>query len=152
MKRLISSYLLTLIFAALFGRQAAAQGPAAMNHVALYVVDLPKSTAFYKNVLQLQQIPEPFHDGRHVWFRMGPHSQLHIIQGAAKVEEHDINTHMAFSVKDLPAFLKHLDKQAVRYGSFKGEEKQTTPRIDGVQQVYLQDPDNFWIEINNDKY
>jgi lactoylglutathione lyase len=152
MKRFIPSCFLAFILAFVLGQQAAAQGPVAINHIALYVVDLPKSTAFYKNVLQLQQIPEPFHDGRHVWFRIGPHSQLHIIQGAAQVEEHDKNTHMAFSVKDLPAFLKHLDKQAIRYGSLKGEEKQTTPRVDGVQQVYLQDPDNFWIEINNDKY
>ncbi len=142
------------IFIAAIGtaNHAAAQVGPSVNHTALYVYDLRKSTAFYKDVMQLPEIPEPFKDGRHVWFRTGPHSQLHIIQGAAKVEEHDKNTHLAFSVKDLKVFTQHLDAANVRYGGWKGEEKQTTPRPDGVKQVYLQDPDNFWIEVNNDPF
>lgn len=126
--------------------------PVAVNHTALYVYDLRKSTAFYRDVMNLQEIPEPFKDGKHVWFRTGPHSQLHIIQGAARVEAHDINTHMAFRVKDLPAFMAHLDQTKVRYGAWKGEEKITTLRPDGIKQVYLQDPDNFWLEVNDDKF
>ena len=132
-------------------KNAAAQSPTVLNHIALYVVDLQKSSDFYKNVLQLQEIPEPFKDGKHVWFRIGPHSQLHVIQGN-KVQEHDINTHLAFSVPDLAKFMAHLDKLNVRYGSWKGEAKLTTPRPDGVKQIYLQDPDNFWLEVNDDKF
>jgi len=120
--------------------------------MALYVADLNKSAAFYRDVMQLPEIPEPFKDGRHVWFRIGPHSQLHIIQGAAGVETHDKNTHLAFSVKDLKKFTNHLDQAHVHYGSWNGEERQTTPRADGVQQVYFQDPDNFWLEVNNDPF
>ena len=135
------------------GSQSAnAQRPAAVSHVALYVYDLQKSVDFYENVLELQQIPEPFKDGKHVWFRMGPHSQLHIIQGAAKVEPHDKNTHMAFSVKDLKKFTTRLDKLGTPYASWAGEDKQSTARPDGVKQVYLQDPDNFWVEVNDDKF
>jgi lactoylglutathione lyase len=131
---------------------ARAQSPVMINHIALYVFDLKKSTDFYQNVLQLQPLPEPFHDGKHAWFRIGPHSQLHVIQGASSVVAQDKNTHLAFSVKNLPAFLKHLDKQGVPYASWQGVDKQTTPRPDGVQQVYLQDPDNFWLEVNNDPF
>jgi lactoylglutathione lyase len=40
----------------------------------------------------------------------------------------------------------------VRYGSWKGEAGQFTPRPDGVKQVYLQDPDGFWLEVNDDKF
>ena len=83
---------------------------------------------------------------------MGPHSQLHIIQGAAKVEPHDKNSHLAFSVKDLKKFTAHLDNAGVRYGSWTSDEKRTTARPDGVEQVYLQDPDNFWVEVNNDPF
>lgn len=133
-------------------QQTAAQRPAAVSHVALYVFDLKKSVDFYKNVLGLQQIPEPFKDGKHVWLRMGPHSQLHIIEGAAKVEPHDINSHLAFSVKDLKKFMARLDKAGVRYTSWTGVEKRTTARPDGVEQVYLQDPDNFWLEVNDDPF
>ncbi len=131
---------------------AAAQVAPALNHSALYVFDLRKSEAFYRDVLQLPEIPEPFKDGRHVWFRVGPHSQLHIIQGAASVTAHDKNSHLAFSVKDLPSFMAHLDALHVRYGSWSGEDKRTTPRPDGVQQVYFQDPDNYWVEVNSDPF
>ena len=156
--RLIPSHRLLLMlsgpaFAAmLFAAAPAAAQTVAVNHTALYVFDLKKSEAFYRDVMQLPEIPEPFKDGRHIWFRTGPHSQLHIIQGAAKVEEHDINSHMAFRVKNLATFLAHLDQAHVRYGAWKGEEKQTTLRPDGIKQVYLQDPDNFWLEVNDDKF
>ncbi len=132
-------------------RPAAAQTPAVLNHIALYVVDVQKTADFYKNVLLLPQIPEPFKDGKHVWLRIGPHSQLHIIQGN-KAQDHDINTHLAFSVPNLAKFMAHLDKLGVRYGNWKSEPGKTTPRPDGVQQIYLQDPDNFWLEVNDDKF
>ena len=151
MRKLLSYYLVAILLTLSASHAARAQGPVGLNHIALYVVDLQKSTDFYKNALLLPEIPEPFKDGKHVWLRIGPHSQLHIIQGN-KVQEHDINTHLAFSVKDLPKFMAHLDKLGVRYGSWKSEPGKTTPRPDGVQQIYLQDPDGFWLEVNNDKF
>jgi lactoylglutathione lyase len=129
-----------------------AQSAPTTDHIALYVKDLNKSAAFYKDVMQLEVIPEPFHDGKHVWFRTGEHSQLHIIQGAAAVYDHDINTHIAYHVNDLKVFTDHLDKLNVKYGNWKGDSKSPQLRPDGVKQVYLQDPDNFWIEVNDDKF
>ncbi len=128
-----------------------AQDTPSSDHLALYVKDLDKSAAFYKDVMQLTVISEPFHDGKHVWFRTGEHSRLHIIKGAAEVYPHDINTHIAYHVKDLAAFTKHLDEMHVKYGNWKGDSKAPQLRPDGVRQVYLQDPDNFWIEVNDDK-
>ena len=152
MKKYLSFCLFTLLVVVSTAKSAFAQtGPVLLNHIALYVVDLQKSADFYKGALQLPELPEPFKDGKHVWLRIGPHSQLHIIQGN-KVQEHDINTHLAFSVKDLSKFMAHLDKLGVRYGSWKSEPGKTTPRPDGVKQIYLQDPDNFWLEVNDDKF
>ncbi len=122
------------------------------NHNAIYVKDLKASEIFYKDVMQLEEIAEPFHDGKHVWFRTGEHSQLHIIQGAAVVAPHDINTHFAYSVPNLAVFTKHLDEMHVKYGNWKGDSKSPQIRPDGIKQVYLQDPDNFWIEVNDDKF
>ncbi|MGI4743816.1 MAG: VOC family protein [Janthinobacterium lividum] len=151
MRKLFSGGLVALVLLLAPALRARAQGPVLLNHLALYVVDLQKSSAFYKNVLLLPEIPEPFKDGRHVWLRVGPHSQLHIIQGN-KAQEHDINTHLAFSVPDLAKFMAHLDKLNVRYGNWKSEARQTTPRPDGIKQIYLQDPDGFWLEVNDDKF
>jgi lactoylglutathione lyase len=131
---------------------AMAQGGTRTDHNAIYVKDLAKSAAFYKDVMQLEVIPEPFHDGKHVWFRTGEHSQLHVIQGAADIVAHDINTHYAYSVPDLAVFTRHLDEMRVKYGNWKGDSKSPQLRPDGVKQVYLQDPDNFWIEVNDDKF
>ena len=151
MKKYFAGWLFLLLLAMAAPRPAAAQGPTALGHLALYVVDLQKSTDFYKNVLLLREIPEPFKDGKHTWFRIGLHAQLHVIQGN-KAQEHDINTHLAFTVPDLAKFMAHLDKLHVRYGNWKGEAGQFTPRPDGVKQVYLQDPDGFWLEVNDDKF
>lgn len=74
-------WLYLLLLAATIRKPAAAQGTTTLNHMALYVVDLQKSSDFYRNVLQLPELPEPFKDGRHAWFRLGPHSQLHIRKG-----------------------------------------------------------------------
>ena len=151
MRKFLFPALLAFLLTGAVVKSAAAQTTVSLNHIALYVVVLQKSSSFYKDALLLPEIPEPFKDGKHVWLRIGPHSQLHIIQGN-KVQEHDINTHLAFSVKDLPKFMEHLDKLNVRYGNWKGDAKQTTPRPDGVKQIYLQDPDGFWVEVNDDKF
>jgi lactoylglutathione lyase len=135
-----------------FGIRSFAQSSPIANHIALYVKDLNKSAEFYKNVMQLEVIPEPFHDGKHVWFRTGAHSQLHIIQGATEITGHDINTHFAYSVNVLQTFTSHLDQMNIKYGDWKGNSKSPTVRPDGIKQVYLQDPDNFWIEVNDDKF
>ncbi|MBO2007641.1 VOC family protein [Hymenobacter negativus] len=151
MKKLFFCGLLALLMSIAMANTAAAQGATLLNHIALYVVDVQKTSDFYKKVLLLPEIPEPFKDGKHVWLRIGPHSQLHIIQGN-KTQDHDINTHLAFRVENLAKFMAHLDKQGIRYGNWKGEPGKTTPRPDGVQQIYLQDPDNFWLEVNDDKF
>jgi len=122
------------------------------NHLTVYVVDLQKSSAFYRDVIQLQEIPEPFHDNRHTWFKMGEHSQLHVVSGAKEKSPHDINIHLAFSVPSLESFAKKLDSLNVKYGNWNQSSKEPVVRPDGVKQIYLQDPDGYWIEVNEDKF
>lgn len=143
-----------LVFAAVFtfDFKAAAQEIPAINHITVYVVDLKKSSDFYKSAMMFKEIPEPFHDGKHVWLRIGLHTQLHVVQGAKAVTEHDINIHIAFTVPSLQKFTAHLDQLHVKYGNWKGDSKEPQLRPDGIKQVYLQDPDNNWIEVNDDKF
>lgn len=121
-----------------------------LNHIALHVINLEKSTNFYKDVLQLQMIPEPFHDGRHTWFSIGDNSQLHLIQGADEVIEHDKNSHLCFSVKSVDDFIVNLDKFNIDRINWAGDSKEPTIRVDGIKQIYFQDPDGYWIEVNDD--
>ena len=122
-----------------------------LNHIAVYVVDLKISTAFYKDIVGLDTIPEPFHDGRHTWFAVGVKSHLHIISGAVAKKEHDKNTHLCFSVASVPEFVKLLAKNKVEYENWAGEKMTITTRVDGVKQIYFKDPDGYWIEINDAK-
>jgi lactoylglutathione lyase len=122
------------------------------NHSTIYVVDLQKSADFYSNVMQLEKIPEPFHDNRHIWMKIGAHSQLHIVGGAKALIPHDINIHLAFSVPSLDKFIAHLKAEKVKFGNWAGDSETPQRRADGVNQVYLQDPDGYWIEINDDRF
>jgi lactoylglutathione lyase len=127
-----------------------ASQPIMLNHIAVYVHNLEKSTAFYENVLQLKQIPEPFKDGKHSWFTIGAAGQLHLIQGAEQNIKRDKNDHLCFSVKSIEDFIANLDKQKIEYTNWPGTAKAPTVRIDGIKQIYFQDPDGHWIEINTD--
>jgi len=130
---------------------AHSQGPH-FSHQTIFVTDLNRSADFYEKVLQLKKIPEPFHDNKHVWFRISEHGQLHVVSGAKEDVAHDINIHLAFSVSSMDAFTKHLDQFKVKYGNWAGSSKEPQVRPDKVKQVYLQDPDGYWIEINDDKF
>lgn len=135
-----------------FAQSTASQDQPAvtLNHIAVYVHDLEKSTTFYEDVLQLKKIPEPFHDGRHTWFSIGGNSQLHLIQGADKITEHNKNSHLCFSVESVDDFIATLDKFNIDRINWAGDSKEPTVRVDGVKQIYFQDPDGYWIEVNDD--
>ncbi len=130
---------------------SSAQSKASLNHIAIYVVDLKQSTAFYTNIIGLDTIPEPFHDGRHAWFSIGPKSHLHVIQGAAAATPHDKNTHLCFTVSSVENFISTLTKNNIEYENWAGEKKSVTNRVDGVKQIYFKDPDGYWLEINDAK-
>lgn len=150
MKKLVLIILFSGLFLVVFNSRLSAQ-TASVDHIALYVFDLNKSAAFYKNVMQFKEVPEPFHDGKHIWLQIGPNAKLHLIKGAAAVTEKDINSHFAYHVPVLQKFINHLEETKVKYGNWKGDTKEPQLRPDGVKQIYLQDPDNNWIEVNDDK-
>lgn len=152
MKKIIFP-LLAACFAAAFlpGLCAAQVKKPVLNHIALSVKNLVKSTAFYSQVIGLDTIPEPFHDGKHTWFSIAERSHLHLIEYNDGIVVPGKGTHLCFSVPSIEVFIQRLEKQGVMYSNWQGDPKTVTNRVDGVKQLYLQDPDGYWIEINNDK-
>jgi lactoylglutathione lyase len=150
MKKIIVM-VLPLSLLLLLSSQTYSQQKASLNHMAFYVVDLKISTAFYHDIIGLDSIPEPFHDGRHTWFSIGPKSHLHLIQGAKNKTEHEKNTHLCFSISSVETFTAVLKKNNVEYENWAGEKNAVTNRVDGVKQIYFRDPDGYWIEINDAK-
>ena len=97
------------------------------NHTTIYVTDLARASAFYHDVMQLDTIPEPFHDHHHTWFNLRNHGELHVVSGAKTDIPHDINIHLAFSVPSIAAFMKHLDQHKVKYGNWPETIKWFSP-------------------------
>ncbi|MDE3236955.1 MAG: VOC family protein [Bacteroidota bacterium] len=142
--------LTTILFAGAAFSQS--KPKAALNHTAIFVVNLQKAGFFYKDILGLDTVPEPFHDGKHIWLRTGEHTMLHIIQGAPSVKEYYVNQHTCFSVPSVQAFTQVLAKNHIAWQDVNGVKSAITTRVDGVHQIWLQDPDGYWLEINDDKF
>ena len=140
---------LMLLLGALFLTGSAQQ--MRFDHVARHVKDLEASAAFYEKVIGLKKMKDPFNDGRHVWMRLAPHGELHLIAGAEQTTEHDIDVHMALNTGSIQTFIAKLDRAKVKWYSSKHEESKVTDRPDGVKQIYFQDPDGYWIEVNAPK-
>jgi len=134
-----------------FGLIVNAQSKPVLNHIAIYVVDLQKSTVFYRDLIGIDTIPEPFHDGKHTWFRIGPVSHLHVIAGAKAATTHDKNVHLCFRVDSVSPFIEKLKKAGIVYEDYAGNKGAVTTRVDGVKQIWFMDPDGYWIEINDAK-
>ena len=122
-----------------------------LNHIAHYVVDLKVSGNFYMNIIGLDSIPEPFHDGKHIWLSVGYKSHLHLIQGANEKFALPKNSHLCFTVASVTDFIKVLDKNKIEYENWAGDKMSVTTRVDGVKQIYFKDPDGYWLEINDAK-
>lgn len=120
-----------------------------INHVAISVTDLEESEQFYRDLIGLKQIEEPFGVGRHAWFDMG-HSELHVIRAAEERKERDRSNHLCFSVSDMEAFIEKISSHGIEFTDAAGNQGEINIRPDGIQQIYFTDPDGYWIEINDD--
>ncbi|HEX8504285.1 MAG TPA: VOC family protein [Hymenobacter sp.] len=128
--------------------QTSSSASPTFQHAAVCVQELARSKTFYHTVLQLEEIPNPFNDGLHAWFSLGAGLQLHVIQHGCPPSNVKDN-HLCLRVASFSDFLAHLNKEGAAYSNLEGKSKQRTLRADGVQQIYLQDPDGHWLEIND---
>ncbi len=147
-----SSVITAFLLCFLFIGASAQKSKVHINHTAVYVIDLKQSANFYSNIIGLDTVPEPFHDGKHIWFSTGQHSMLHVIQGATEKRAYYKNQHTCFTVPDFEIFVSKLQAANWTWEDVSGKKNAITTRIDGVHQIWLQDPDGYWLEINDDKY
>lgn len=143
-------YLLLIILTLSFCKQNKEEG-AHFNHTAIYVMNLEKSAEFYKTVFNFEKQKDPFNDGKHYWFKTDKNRSLHIIAGADSVRSYNINEHTCYAVPNLDEFIAKLKTINWEYYNYLGKVGEITKRDDGVLQIYLKDPDGYWIEVNNVK-
>lgn len=119
------------------------------DHQALLVKNLDVSSAFYSDILKLKEIENLTGLDFIKWFSTGNGTQLHLIKGDTKDIVTNKGVHLAFSTSDLTAFIEYLDIKEINYVNYLGDKQEPNIRADGVKQVYIQDPDGYWIEIND---
>lgn len=149
--RLVCPMIVLLLLPFISFSQTGTTTKAHINHTAIFVVDLKKSGDFYMHVVGLDSIPEPFQDGKHIWLQTSPHTQMHIIQGAIEAKTYYKNQHTCFSVGSVEVFTQMLADKKIPFEDVKGTANTITTRVDGVKQIWLQDPDGYWVEINDAK-
>jgi lactoylglutathione lyase len=150
------SFILMLILTSLFINKSEAQTsqkkePARLNHIAMYVTDLEKTAHFYTSIFNLPIIEEPFKQGTHVWLSLGGSVEMHLIKSDQKRIEHAKSDHLCFSVNSIEEFTNKLKEHKINYGDWNGKPNEVTVRVDGVKQIFLQDPDGHWLEVNDVK-
>lgn len=123
----------------------------AIDHYAINVTDLEKSVGFYQDIFDLKEIKNGT-DLAHIrWFRLGTAEELHIIQVDSLDKKLPKGVHLALRTKDFSSFRESLTTKQIPYSDWPGTANEVSKRPDGIQQLYLQDPDGYWIEVNDAK-
>lgn len=145
----MKNYILTLTLLAAFTVSHAQQAVhLRFDHTAILVKDLDKSARFYREVLGLEEIKNRTEQATIKWFSMGDQMELHLIEDKNATSPEMKGIHMAFHSGNLEELMQHLIKNDIPFENWMGEAQKTNLRADGIRQIYLQDPDNYWIEIN----
>ncbi|QWX84905.1 VOC family protein [Cellulophaga sp. HaHaR_3_176] len=122
-----------------------------IDHATLIVNDLKATGEFYKNIIGLQEIEHPTKDPNFRWFSIQGNTQLHLIYKDAVVMKKHKSSHICLSTNQLDSFIENLNNKNISYEDWPGEKGGITLRADGVRQIYLTDPEGYWIEINDAK-
>ena len=120
-----------------------------VDHYAINVSDLQRSVNFYQSVFGIKEV----HNGTgkpHIrWFRLGDQQELHIISVENLKLQIPKGVHLALTTADVSVFIKHLETLEITYYDWPGNKGSVSIRPDKVKQIYIQDPDGYWIEIND---
>lgn len=148
MKKLLL-VLLPVLFSVSLKAQETPKIDMTFNHVALSVKNVDISAEFYNQVLGLKEIVNRTKKDGIRWLSLGEDKELHlisIVEGEITVNK---AVHFALTTSTFDAFITNLQSRYLVYSSWEGEYGKITVRADGVRQVYIQDPDGYWIEINS---
>ena len=119
------------------------------NHLALSVKDVDHSIDFYKKVLTLKEITNRSKIEGIRWLSLGEGKELHLISILKDPFTINKAIHLLLTTPNLDSFAKRLDILKIAYSDWPGAPHTINTRADGIKQIYFQDPDGYWVEVNN---
>ena len=119
------------------------------NHLALSVKDVDRSIDFYKKVLNLKEITNRTKIEGIRWLSLGEDKELHLISILKDPFSINKAIHLGLTTPSFDSFVRRLDVLKIAYSDWLGTPHTINSRADGVKQIYFQDPDGYWIEVNN---
>ena len=146
------SLIFILLISAIFTSYGQDKNPAmkfSIDHYAINVTDLQQSVDYYQNVFSIKEIYNGTQLDHIKWFRLGERQELHIISVDDLKLEIPKGVHLALTTANLSVFIDHLNRLGISYYDWPGKKSAVSIRPDSVEQVYIQDPDGYWIEIND---
>jgi catechol 2,3-dioxygenase-like lactoylglutathione lyase family enzyme len=146
---IIKKTMLLLITFSFFGMVKAQDINFTFNHIALSVKSLDKSAAFYKEVMQLQEITNKTKIEGIRWFALGEGKELHLVSILKEPVTINKAVHFALTTSNFASCIKYLNINKIIYSDWPGTPNKITIRADGIKQIYFQDPDGYWIEVNS---
>lgn len=123
-----------------------------IDHTTLIVNDLKTTGDFYAMVIGLKEIDHPTKDLGFRWFSLNGNTQLHLIYKADVMMNKHKSSHICLSTQKFDDYILHLKNQNISFEDWPGVKNAVTLRADGVRQIYLTDPEGYWIEINDAKH
>jgi len=120
-----------------------------LNHLALSVKNLETSIGFYKELFGLQEITNRTKIEGVQWLSLGEGKELHLISILKDPVAVNKAVHLAFKTPDFDAFFTKIQNMKLEYSDWPGNAVKINIRADGVKQIYFQDPDDYWLEVNS---
>jgi len=120
-----------------------------VNHLALSVKDVNRSAEFYMKVLKLPEIVNRSKIEGVRWFLMSDGRELHLISVIKETVTINKALHLGLSTANFDNFMKYFKELKIPYSDWPGKPNTVNIRADGVKQIFFQDPDGYWIEINS---
>ncbi len=120
-----------------------------INHLALSVKDVNRSASFYSGVLQLTEITNRTKMDGIRWFSLNEGKELHLVSTIKEPVTINKAVHLALTLQNFDAFVSRLRQLKIPYSDWPGTPGKVNVRADGIKQIYFQDPDGYWIEINS---
>ena len=120
-----------------------------VNHLALSVKDVNRSAEFYMKVLKLPEIVNRSKIEGVRWFLLGDGRELHLISVIKEIVTINKALHLGLSTANFDNFMKYFKELRIPYSDWPGKPNTVNIRADGIKQIFFQDPDGYWIEVNS---